>query len=144
MRRALILLGLLLLAGLPPAAAQAPTVSLVPGQWSLTQTVCGSAASSCVLKSSPGRLFTVYGNCTAACWLMTFNSTTAPSNGSTTAGTASGNMVECFDIAAGGSKSVSYLPFNTFYSVGIVAVISSTACATLTLSTVGYVNGTVF
>lgn len=137
LRSTLIALGMLALGAV--AANPQPAVRIV------TQNVCGSAVSSCVLKSSPGNLFTVYAECTAACWLMVFNAVSAPSNGSTTAGpgNTSGNMVECFDIAAAGSKSVSYLPYASPYSVGITAVISSTACATLTLATTGFISGSV-
>lgn len=109
----------------------------------LTAVTCGSAASSCVLKASAGSFYGVYAECTAACWLMVFNATSAPSNGATTAGVASGNLVECVDIAAASSKSLNYPTFPRAFSVGITAVISSTACATLTLSTVGFVSGSV-
>lgn len=110
----------------------------------LTPVVCGSAVSSCVLKASAGNLYSAYAECTAACWLMVFNSTSAPSNGSTTAGVASGNMVECIDISAGSSKSIAFAGMPPeVYSVGITAAISSTACATLTLSTVAFVKGSV-
>jgi hypothetical protein len=106
--------------------------------------VCGSAVSSCVLKGSAGNLYSVYADCTAACWLMVFDRTTAPTNGATTAGVASGNMVECISIAAGSVGSISYGKGPpAVYDTGITAVISSTACATLTLSTVGFVHGMV-
>lgn len=137
LRSILVALGILALVS--TGASPQGTVRIV------TQNTCGSAVSSCVLKNTPGNLFTVYAECTAACWLMVFNSVAAPSNGSTTAGpgNTSGNMVECFDIAAGGSKSLSYMPYASAYSVGITAAISSTACATLTLSTVGFISGSV-
>lgn len=109
----------------------------------LTGNSCGSAASSCVLKASAGNFYGAYAECTSACWLMVFNATSAPSNGATTAGIASGNLVECIDIAAAGSKSVNYPTFPRPFSVGITVAISSTACATLTLSTVGFISGTV-
>jgi hypothetical protein len=106
--------------------------------------VTGSVASSLVLKIAAGHLIGSYANCTAACWLMIFNSATAPSNGSTTAGTASGNLQDCIPIAAGGIGSINYAPQPLeFFSVGITAAISSTACSTLTLSTVGFIHGTV-
>ncbi len=108
-----------------------------------TKVVCGSAVSSCVLKNATGNLYGVYADCTAACWLMVFNATSAPSNGATTAGVSSGNMVECIDISAGSSKSLSYNVFPANYTVGITAAISSTACATLTLATTGFVSGLV-
>lgn len=109
----------------------------------LTTNTCGSAASSCVLKASAGSFYGAYAECTSACWLMVFNATSAPSNGSTTAGTGSGNLVECIDISANGSKSINYPTFPRAFSVGVTVAISSTACATLTLSTVGFVSGSV-
>ena len=111
---------------------------------SLTTVTCGSAVSSCVLKSSPGNFYGTYANCTSACWVMVFNAVALPSNGATTAGAASGNLVECFEVAAGESKSLTYLPFARFFSVGVTVAISSTACASLTASTVGFVSGAVF
>jgi hypothetical protein len=109
----------------------------------LTAVTCGSAVSSCVIKNAAGNFYGVYAECTSACWLMVFNSASAPSNGATTAGTASGNLVECVDIAANSSRSITYPVLSVNYSVGVTAVISSTACATLTLSTVGFIRGTV-
>lgn len=110
----------------------------------ITPVVGGSAASSQVLKASPGNLYSVYANCTAACWLMVFNAVSAPSNGATTAGVASGNLVHCVPIIAGGAGGVSVngMPPDVF-TVGITAAISSTACATLTLATTGFINGKV-
>jgi hypothetical protein len=106
--------------------------------------VAGSASSSLVLKAGAGHLIGGYANCTAACWLMIFNSATAPSNGATTAGNASGNLQDCIPISAGGVGSINYSPQPLeFFSVGITAAISSTACGTLTLSTVGFIHGTV-
>jgi hypothetical protein len=109
----------------------------------LTSVTCGSAVSSCVLKNAQGNFYGTYAECTSACWLMVFNSTSAPSNGATTAGTGSGNLVECVDVPANSARSITYpvLPVN--YSAGITVAISSTACATLTLSTVGFIRGTV-
>jgi hypothetical protein len=119
------------------------SVQLVPPGQTLTHTVCGSAVSSCVLKSTPGNLYGVYADCSAACWLMLFNSTAAPSNGSTTAGIAANNMFDCIDIQAGSSKSLSYAVYPIALSTGITVAISSTACDTLTLSAVGFIHGSV-
>jgi hypothetical protein len=106
--------------------------------------VAGSAVSSAVLKASPGNLYGVYATSTAAAWLMVFNSTTAPGNGATTSGIASGNMQDCIPIPASGVGSINYAPGPPeVFSVGITAVISSTACATLTLATTGFVHGSV-
>ncbi len=110
----------------------------------ITPVVGGSAVSSLVLKNAAGSLYSVYANCTSACWLMVFNAISAPSNGATTAGNAASNMVECISIGAG---SVGGLTYGSgppaVYSTGITATISSTACATLTLSTVGFIHGMV-
>lgn len=137
------------LAARPVGAQGVPTntVAIVstpdPGSASIP-VVCGSAVSSCVLKASPGNLYSVYAECSAACWLMVFNAVAAPVNGSTTAGVASGNLVDCVAIAVGTNGGISHsgLPAS-FYSVGITAVISSTTCATLTLATTGFINGKV-
>jgi hypothetical protein len=130
-----------------PASAANPVpmtcISGCSGGGTLTGVTCGSAASSCVLKPSQGNLFGVYAECSAACWMMVFNSITAPSNGSTTAGVNSGNMVECLAIPAHDQRSVNY-PFSpASYTVGITVAISSTECATLTLATTGFIRGTV-
>jgi hypothetical protein len=116
---------------------------LCPGTGGIAPVVDGSAASSQVLKASPGNLYSMYATVTAASWLMVFNSTTAPSNGSTTAGVASGNLQDCFSIPSG-SASINYAPGPPeVFSTGITAVISSTACGTLTLATTGYIHGSV-
>ena len=125
-----------------PARAQT-TVRVTPlNQQAIVQVPCGSAVASCILKASPGNFYGVYADCTAACWVMVFNRTTVPSNGSTTAGTASGNMRECFDVASGSSKSLTY-QYPVAYDTGITVVISSTACDSLTLSSVGFISGAV-
>lgn len=134
---------------LNPSAGCVPVTSNTPlpttgvtgdADFALSQTVCGSAASSCVIRAAPANFYGVYANCTSACWVMVFNRTTAPTNGATTAGTASGNVSDCFEVAAGSSKSLFYL-LPIAYSVGVTVAISSTACATLTLSTVGFIKG---
>ncbi len=110
----------------------------------ITPIVGGSAISSLVLKNTPGNLYSAYAVCTSACWLMVFNATSAPSNGATTAGNAASDLVECVPIGAGSIGGVNYgLGPPAVYSTGITAVISSTACSTLTLSTVGFIHGTV-
>lgn len=136
----LILVWAALLLGTAAASAQATVQLAPPGQTPNSQ-VCGSAVSSCVLKASSGNLFGVYANCTSACWVMVFNAIALPSNGATTAGTASGNLSDCFEVAAGSSKSLFYVPYPKAFSVGMTVAISSTACATLTASSVGFVSG---
>jgi len=114
-----------------------------------TDNTCGSAVDNCVLKASAGQLIGVYAFCTAACWVMVFNSTAAQSNASTVAGPGSGtgaaanNMVECFNIAANDSRSLTYTSPRRF-NTGITVMISSTSCASLTRSTVAFISGTTF
>ena len=128
----------------PAAAAMALAAAFSVSSARAADVVCGSAVSSCVLKTSGGNLLGIYANCTSACWVMLFNAVAAPSNGATTAGKLSGNMIDCFPVAAGGANSLTYYDISQVdFSVGITAAISSTACATLTLSAVGFVHGTV-
>lgn len=108
----------------------------------ISPAIAGAAASNVVLKNAPGTLFGAYAVCTAACYLMVFNATSAPADGATTAGTASGNLQDCVPIAANGTNGVNYAPGpGESFSVGITAVISSTACGTKTSSAVGFIHG---
>lgn len=123
----------------PPLSVNtAPSSSSSVG---IAPAIAGSAASSAVLKASPGNFYGAYATVTAPSWLMVFNATSAPSNGATTAGTASGNMQDCVQISAG-SGMINYSPGPPeVFSVGVTAVISSTACGTLTLATTGFIHG---
>jgi hypothetical protein len=120
-------------------------VTIVPSpSYSLTPKVSGSAVSSLVMKAAAGTMNSVYATCTANCWLMVFNATSLPGDGGTTSGTASGNLQECIPITANGVGSIDYggeAP--EAFSVGITVAISSTSCATLTNSTVGFIHGVV-
>jgi hypothetical protein len=76
--------------------------------------------------------------------MMVFNATALPSNGATTAGKASGNLVECIAIlTVNDQRGVTYDPYPVYFSVGITVAISSTACGTLTAATTGFIHGTV-
>lgn len=106
----------------------------------ITPVVSGSAVSGLVLKASAGNLYGAYVDATVTGWLMMFNSTAVPSNGATTAGTASGNLVHCV-----GPSAQPFLSFGSgppeVYSVGISAAFSSTGCGTLTLSATAFIHG---
>ena len=121
----------LALFGAAPARAQVP---LIP-------TVAGPASSGVVAKAGYGELVSAYAVCTAACWLMIFNSPTIPAGGATTPGNAAGNLVSCIPIGAGGLGSVSYAPgpFEAF-TTGISIGISSVACATFTPSATAFIH----
>ena len=127
----------ILLAALSAAPARAQGVPLVP-------IVAGPASSGVVLSPIPAELVSAYAVCTAACWLMIFNSATIPANGATTPGNAAGNLVSCIPIGAGLLASVNYAPGPTErFTSGISVAISSTACTTLTLSATAFIHGLV-
>jgi hypothetical protein len=112
---------------------------------SITPVVSGSSSSGVVFKAAPGNLISLYVTSGAtAGWVMIFNSTTIPGNGATTAGTASGNMVDCLSVPANSSVYLdnSYLPVEAF-SVGISVAFSSTTCSTLTSSATAFIHGMV-
>jgi hypothetical protein len=110
---------------------------------SLTPQVAGPAISSLVLKAAPGNLYSATAVSTVNGYLMVFNATTAPSNGATTAGTASGNVVFCGPISANAPPNGPAFPGmpSAAFSVGIVLVFSSTPCGTLTLSAAALLTG---
>jgi len=115
------------------------------GVSNITPGVAGSASSSVVLKASSGNLYGAYVTTGATQgWLMVFNSTTAPSNESTTAGTASGNLQECVYAPANSTTGLTYAsgPPEAF-SAGITLMFSSTGCASLTASATGYLHGSI-
>ncbi len=100
-----------------------------------------NAANNLVLKASAGNLYDVYLTATADSWLYVFNATSAPSDGAVTAGIASGNYSQCIKVASGTTGSIAYAAIPEVYTVGITAVISSTACGTLTKATTGFLHG---
>lgn len=110
---------------------------------SITPCVAGSSASACILKNYAGVLYSVYASAgDTAGYLMVFNSAVVPSDGSTTAGTAAGNMVECVAVAANSTTSINFSPEpSERFSSGIAAVFSSTGCAALTASATAFIKG---
>lgn len=103
--------------------------------------VVSQGASTLLGKASAGNLYTVYATATADSWLMVFNSTSAPTNGATTAGTASGNLQDCVKVPSGTTTSIGGLSMPERFSAGLYFALSSTACATLTLATTGIIHG---
>jgi hypothetical protein len=154
------LLGFAALVFASPTLAQSTATPVLPGYVTTNpcppaQTICynglgsvipgvaGSSASSAVLLGKPGNLLGAYFTAGGTQgWGMVFNSATAPSNGSTTAGIASGNLEECIYVPADTTQSISFqgLPVE-YYSVGITAVFSSTGCGTLTASASAFIHG---
>lgn len=88
-----------------------------------------------VAKATPGTLLDGYVSVSAAGYLYIFNQTTAPTNGSYTAGVASGNYQDCLAIEGAGTYGLSSfgIPGEKF-SAGIALAWSSSGCGTLTLS----------
>lgn len=118
-----------------PGASSAATAGITPQ-------VCGPSANTCALKTSGGgNLYGAYAQASSSVYLFVFNQTSAPTNGSTTSGTASGNLVDC--IGPSTQPSINYTPGPPeVFSAGIYAALSSTACGTLTLTT-GTIHGSV-
>lgn len=116
-----------------PASSAANAISPVVSQ----------GVSTLLGKASAGNLYTTYLTATADSWLMVFNSTSAPTNGATTAGTTSGNLQDCIKVPSGTTASIGGLSIPERFGTGIYFAISSTACATLTLATTGLIHGEV-
>ncbi len=121
----------------PPTAS---TVRTDPTQVS-TVAAAGSSSSSVVIKNAAANLSGVYWTTTTPGWGMVFNAASAPSNGATTAGIASGNLQDCVYIPAVGSWSLDYSKAPHPYSAGITAMFSSTGCGTLTASANAFITG---
>lgn len=107
----------------------------------ITPVVAGSGASSAVLLGVPGSFYGATVTPTVSGYIMMFNAVAAPSNGGTTAGTASGNLQECIAAPANATTSIGYATGPAAYTVGVTLVFSSTGCATLTASASAFING---
>jgi len=105
-----------------PSAASA--VGIVP--------VVGSAVSAITGKAAAGNLYSVsITTGAAAVYLYVFNATAAPADGAVVAGTGAGQYQFCTTVAATTTMTSSFdVPER--YSTGIIPVVSSTACGTLT------------
>lgn len=108
----------------------------------LLTTACGAGVSSCVVKAAPGNLYGFLVYCSAACWVIGFNSTALPTNGAYTTGTGAGNGQFCHAASAAGVVEHDWPTYPMNFSVGITIAISSTACGTLTAATTGTITGT--
>ena len=91
-------------------------------------------ASSLVLKASAGNLYSLQASATAAGFIMVFNATTAPADGTV-------SPAICYPVAANGAVTLSFPP--AYFSTGITAVYSSTGCFTKTASATAFISGSV-
>lgn len=131
-----LLLGLLgyLAACAQPVMAQGIIVGVAPA--------VNQGASTLVVAAHKGNLVDATVATTTAGWLMVFNSTTAPTNGTKTPGVASGNYEDCVSAPAAGTYTISYpVGAYEYFNTGITLAFSSTACPILTLATVTALHG---
>jgi hypothetical protein len=107
----------------------APTSS---SSFAITPGSSAALESSHILKASAGNLYSLYAFSTVSGFLMTFNSSTAPSNGAV-------NPVECIPVFANSFATIDFSgvpPDN--YSDGIVAAFSTTGPFTFTASATAF------
>lgn len=126
---------------LPVTAGLASTSSAI-------KPIQASAASSLVVKAASGVLyaFTAINSTGSQAWVEVFNAASAPSNGATTPGTSSGNIVLCRELPSGSATSPSQFTYGSAgeppisFSTGITIMVSSTNCATLTAATTQWLD----
>lgn len=98
----------------------------------ITPVVSSTVESAHLIKGAPGNLYSLYVTTAAASgFLMTFNAKIAPADGAVT-------PVECVAAPANSTISVSFDGPPDIYSLGIVAVFSSTGCFTKTASATAF------
>lgn len=90
--------------------------------------VSTAAEASHLIKAAPGNLYSLYVTTGAAAgYVMTFNKASIPPDGPVT-------PIECAVAPANSTVSISFNGPPDIYSMGIVAVFSSTGCFTKTAS----------
>jgi hypothetical protein len=131
LRRLLLSAGLLF-AGALPACAQRAGYS-----------VASIGTSSLVVASGSGSLANLHIAIGATSgWLMLFDATALPSNGATNTTRGSGNLIFCQPVLSNGTTGGVTYAWGTnalTFNQGLVAAFSSTACASLTAATAGYI-----
>ena len=119
-------------------SASAQTQCLVPVAGPATPVVSAAAEGSHILKASPGCLLATYVTIgSTAGYLMIFNSTTVPADGAVA-------PVECIQVAATTTGWENWAPLPPeYFSLGIVAVFSTTGCFTKTIGSGVFFHGIV-
>jgi hypothetical protein len=110
------------------SAAFAQTNCTVPAIAPATPVVSTVAEGSHILKGSPGCLISAYVyNSGAAAFLLIFNQSTVPADGSVT-------PIECVPVGSAAYQFINLAPLPPeYFSSGITAVISTTGCFTKTI-----------
>ena len=93
------------------------------------------AASSLVLKGSAGNLFSLMATATVSGWLLLFDATSAPADGTVTPKWA-------YPILAGGALNMAWLNPLVF-ATGVTVVFSTTGPFTKTASATAFISGQV-
>lgn len=114
----------------------APTAEAAAG---LSTGACTTLCSNLVVKASPGNIFSfnVSADTTlsgAAWWLMFFNSTTLPADGTVT-------PAKCYALPSGTTSYSAAFPVPVAFATGIVMGVSSTGCFTKTASVHAFISG---
>lgn len=94
-------------------------------------------ASSCILRS----LYVTTGAVSG--YLMTFNTTTPPADGSLDGTPGHEKPIECLPAAAASMLGIDFGETADVYSTGLTAVFSTTGCFTKTLSGTAFFKGRV-
>lgn len=106
-------------------AAQAQTVILQPSQApgiGIIPVVTAALTPGLIIKAAPGNLYSVVVTGQTAGFLMTFNATTVPADGAVA-------PIDCVQVPANSTVSANFAPSPPeVFTVGIVAVLSSTGC----------------
>ena len=129
------------ISGTLPAFAATPTFNLGTAPTLTTQcaalnaVVTSVASSSLVMKGAPGNLMSLAVNSTGAGWLMLFDATSSPADGTVSPKWA-------YPIAAGGALNMAWLNPLAF-TTGIIAVFSSTGPFTKAASATAFISGQV-
>jgi hypothetical protein len=107
------------------AGSAAPALAYQAG---IIPTTSAMPEASHLIKAAPGNLYSLYVTTgDIAGYIMTFNADAAPADGAVT-------PVECVVAPADSTVSINFEGPPDIYSIGIVAVFSSTGCFTKTAS----------
>ena len=101
----------------------------------LAAQVTSAVASALVLKASAGSLCSLVASTTAAGWIMLFDATSAPADGTVAPKWA-------YPLSAGGALNMAW-PNPLSFATGITAVFSTTGPFTKLASTTAYISGQV-